>query len=111
MRYLNCSHSMKFLIFSDVHLHPHKRSTERLNDCLNALNWAFQSAADLNIEYVLFAGDLFHDRQKIDVLTYQKTFEIFDKWVRKFKGIYLLLGNHDMWHTTKWDIRSSDCCF
>ena len=29
----------------------------------------------------MFGGDLFHDRQKIDVFTYQKTFEVLSKWL------------------------------
>lgn len=97
----------KVLIFSDIHVHPHKRSTERLNDCLKTLQWVFDVARDNNIEDILFLGDLFHDRQKIDILTYQKTFEIFRDNLESSKiRIRLLLGNHDLWHYQKWDISS-----
>jgi len=99
--------SNKALIFSDIHIHPHKRSTERLNDCLTALDWAFTLAADEKINTIFFIGDLFHDRQKIDVLTYQLTFEIFRKHLneRDIK-MALLLGNHDLWHAQKWNVSS-----
>ena len=97
----------KVLIFSDLHIHPHKRSIDRLQNCLDALKWVFQTAVDQNIDTLLFAGDLFHDRQKIDVLTYQRTFEVFQKYFTNNKlKLYLLLGNHDLWHATKWDVSS-----
>ncbi len=112
----------KVLIFSDLHVHAHKRSSERLQDCLDTLDWVFKTAIDRGIEDVLFLGDLFHDRQKIDVLTYQRTFEIFEKYlvgmakpVDEYERInedkppfnlYLLLGNHDLWHLNKWDVSS-----
>jgi DNA repair exonuclease SbcCD nuclease subunit len=96
----------KILLFGDLHVHPHKRSSERLQDCLDCLEWIFQTARDREIKSIIFLGDLFHDRQKIDVLTYQKTFEIFESHSKNFEEIYLLLGNHDLWHLNKWDVSS-----
>ena len=98
---------MKILIFSDIHIHCHKKSTERLEDCISTLDWVFNTAKENDISDIVFLGDLFHDRQKIDVLVYQKTFEIFEKHLfdRKIK-LYLLLGNHDLWHNQKWDVSS-----
>jgi DNA repair exonuclease SbcCD nuclease subunit len=98
----------KILLFADIHLHPHKRSTDRLQDCLNVLNWIFQTAVDKKIKNVVFLGDLLHDRQKIDVLTYQRTFEIFEKYLGFEPKFYFhaLLGNHDLWHWQKGDISS-----
>lgn len=98
---------MQILIFSDLHIHPHKRSAERLEDCLKVLDWSFQTALDRGIKNIVFLGDLFHDRQKIDVLTYQKTFEIFEKYLCSFEfNVTLLLGNHDLWHYEKLDVSS-----
>jgi DNA repair exonuclease SbcCD nuclease subunit len=98
---------MKALIFSDIHIHPHKKSIDRLEDCIKTLDWVFLTAEENNIENIIFLGDLFHDRQKIDVLTYQKTFEVFEKYLLRNKfSTYLLLGNHDLWHNQKCDISS-----
>lgn len=98
---------MKILIFSDIHIHPHKKSVERLDDCIKVLDWVFETAKSKKIQNIVFLGDLFHDRQKIDVLTYQKTFEIFEKHLLNNKiNLYLLLGNHDLWHHQKWDVSS-----
>ena len=98
---------MRALIFSDIHIHPHKKSTERLGHCLEALNWVFDVAEKEKIRNILFLGDLFHDRQRIDVLTYQKTFEVIER--RLSGGIHdlmLLLGNHDIWHNDRLDVSS-----
>ena len=98
---------MRILIFSDLHIHPHKRSTERLEDCLKVLDWVFETAVENKIKNIIFLGDLFHDRQKIDVFTYQKTFEVFEKHLAENNlNVYLLLGNHDLWHYEKLDISS-----
>ena len=94
----------KILIFADLHLHNHKRSNERLEDCLQTLNWIFETAQKHNIKNIVCVGDLFHTRQKIDVLTYQKTFELFEKHQKS--NVWLLLGNHDMWYEHNWDVSS-----
>lgn len=82
-----------------------KKSYDRLQDCLTALEWVFTTAKQRNIKHILCCGDLFHDRQKIDVYTYQKTFELIQK-NKEDISLYFLLGNHDMWHMDKWDISS-----
>jgi DNA repair exonuclease SbcCD nuclease subunit len=97
----------KILLWSDNHVHPHKKNNQRLEDCLKALEWVFETAERRNIKNLLFGGDLFHDRQKIEVYTYQKTFEVFAKWMKKdLFNLYLLLGNHDLWFNDKTTISS-----
>jgi DNA repair exonuclease SbcCD nuclease subunit len=98
---------MKVLIFSDIHIHPHKKSVERLEDCIKVLDWVFECSKSRKIDNIIFLGDLFHDRQKIDVLTYQKTFEVLEKHLLNGNiNLFLLLGNHDLWHNQKWDVSS-----
>jgi DNA repair exonuclease SbcCD nuclease subunit len=94
----------KILLFSDLHIHSHKQSLQRLQDCLDVLRWAFQTARDNNVKHVIFLGDLFHDRQKIQVIVYHNTFQIFEEY--SDLNINLLLGNHDLWFYDKWDISS-----
>lgn len=99
--------SNEVLIFSDLHVHPHKRRNERLEDCLKALDWAFDTAEKRGITHILFGGDLYHDRQKIEVYTYQRTFETLEKRLRHNKfELYLLLGNHDLWYNDKTTVSS-----
>lgn len=97
----------KVLLFSDAHIHPHKRKVERLEDCLKAVDWVFDVAEDHQIENILFGGDLFHDRQKIEVFTYQRTFETLANRLQSKKfNLYLLLGNHDIWYNDDTSISS-----
>lgn len=98
--------SNKILLFSDAHIHAHKKSFDRLKDCLTALEWAFETAKTHKIKDVVFAGDLFQDRQKIDVATYGLTFDVLFKYCDGSINLWLLLGNHDMWYHDKWDISS-----
>ena len=48
------------LLFSDLHVHCHKRSNERLEDCLKALNWVFDTAEQRQISSILLGGEFFH---------------------------------------------------
>jgi len=95
----------QILLFSDIHIHPHKNSQKRLQHCLDALKWVFDVAVERHIEDVIFLGDLFQDREKIQVLPYQRTFEIIQEYTKKL-NLYLLIGNHDMWFADKTDISS-----
>ena len=97
----------KILLCADLHLHPHKKSVERLRHCIDVLDWVFKTAVKHNIRDIVFLGDLFHDRQKIDVQAYQWAFEIFRKHLENLPTrIYLLLGNHDLFYDQKTDISS-----
>lgn len=95
----------KILLFSDIHIHTHKNSLERLDNCLEALDWVCHTAYDKSIEDVVFLGDLFQDRQKIQVLPYKRTYDVLRKW-SKHLNFYLLLGNHDLWYSDKWNVSS-----
>ena len=99
----------KALIFSDLHIHDHKDRVERLKDCLDVLEWVFKVAEEKEVEYIFFLGDLFHDRSKIDIKTYMHTFECFMKHMdgdASDRQMFLLVGNHDMYHKDRWDINS-----
>lgn len=99
----------KALIFTDLHIHSHKDRVERLSDCLKTLEWIFDVSAKYDCENIFFLGDLFHERSKIDVMNYLKTFEIFMKHMlddSSSRKMYLLVGNHDMYHKERWDINS-----
>ena len=96
----------KFLLFSDIHVHPHKKSQDRLRDCLKVLDWVFETAIKKTVDFVLFGGDLLHDRQKIDTLTYVETYKILEKYQNNKFSTYLLVGNHDMWLANDCEVAS-----
>lgn len=95
------------LIFSDIHIHTHKSSLKRLQHCLDTLRWVFDTAIQRGVKNVLFLGDLFQDREKIQILPYQRTYEIINHYCGDGDlNLYLLVGNHDMWFADKTDISS-----
>ena len=97
----------KVLLFSDLHIHPHKKEWKRFQNCLDVLEWVFKTAQQRKIKDIVFCGDLFHDRSKIDILVYHRTFEVLQKYLCDHQmTMYCLVGNHDMWHSDKWDITS-----
>lgn len=98
----------KAIIFSDLHLHSHKGRTDRLHDCLEVLHWVFREAEKNECEHILFLGDLFHERSKIDVLNYLRTFEVFMEYMLDSPtyDCHFLIGNHDMYHRERWDVNS-----
>ena len=44
---------MKALVFSDIHIHPHKKSIERLEDCIKVLDWVFERAISNKIDNII----------------------------------------------------------
>lgn len=96
------------LIFSDLHVHAHKGNVDRLHDCLQVLEWIFTLAVQHRCQHLLFLGDLFHERSKIDVLNYLRTFEVFMKHMNGQQPFdaWLLVGNHDTYLKEKWDVNS-----
>lgn len=94
------------LLFSDVHIHPHKRKNSRIDDCLKCVEWAFETAKKRNIQDIVFGGDLFHDRSKIDVYTYHRTFELLQKHLDGYFRFWVLLGNHDLWFNQDTTVNS-----
>lgn len=98
----------KALLFSDLHLHSHKDSVDRLQDCLRVFEWVFTQATENKCEHIFFLGDLFHERSKIDLLNYVRTTEMIRKYMLDdcpFE-LWLLVGNHDMYHKERWDVNS-----
>lgn len=99
----------KALIFSDLHLHRHKDRIDRLQDCLQVLDWIFEQAAEHDCQDIWFLGDLFHERSKIDILDYISAFEKIMQHMTDDahdRQLYLLVGNHDMYHKERWDVNS-----
>jgi DNA repair exonuclease SbcCD nuclease subunit len=98
----------KILMYSDLHIHAHKKSGHRFLDCLKVQEWVFQQAIERGIRDIVFLGDLFHDRTRIEVLCYVMTYNLFEKYLTGQYPIklYLLLGNHDLYHRERTEIFS-----
>ena len=67
----------------------------------------FETAVKHNIKDILFLGDLFQDREDIQIISYHLTYEVLSHYLNKYDiNLYMLIGNHDMWFNNKTDISS-----
>ena len=95
---------MKFLVFSDLHIHNYKKfdnNGSRLKNCLSVLVDVFSYAHDRDIEYILFPGDLYDQQKALSVPVVTKTLQVFTSLFDAFPKIKFIAisGNHD--HSSK----------
>lgn len=91
---------MKFLIFSDLHIHNYKKfdkNGSRLTNCLKVLGDVFHIAHLNNIEHILFSGDLFDSQTNLPVLVINETVKTFTSLFELYPKIRFIAisGNHD----------------
>lgn len=96
---------MRILMFSDTHIHAwprHSIMTEgqfnsRLLDGVKVLRQIIRAVEKYEVDKVIFLGDLFHEREQIDV----PTWNITAPYIRQLaditpEGLEMVAGNHDM---------------
>ena len=90
----------KICLISDLHIGTHKNNLQFLESQIRYFNEEFIPYLKENsIKEVFILGDIFDNRQKIDVLVFTKFYrKIFDK-LKDFK-VHILLGNHDIYYNT-----------
>jgi len=86
----------KFLIFSDLHLHPHQQNWRRVDDGLNILDWIHKTCIEQDIKTVFFLGDFFHTRDKLYTMVMSKAIRKMDIFSKSNIEIIMLVGNHDL---------------
>jgi DNA repair exonuclease SbcCD nuclease subunit len=92
----------KVLITADLHLHNHRNESRRIDDGLACLEWIYDVASQKNVESVIIAGDLLHNRFQIGTYLYARACEV----IKKHDNTFLLLGNHDMLYEDDWNLHS-----
>lgn len=95
---------MKILFFSDIHMHnwtQFARTLEgglnsRLNDQLGVLKQLSDLAIDRAADAIIFCGDMFHSRVRVDVDVLFHTWEMIRGEVAAVvPEMAMLVGNHD----------------
>lgn len=64
-----------------------------------------------NIRYMIFLGDIFTNKQNINIEIMDYTLEIFDKMAKLVDEIILINGNHVIYHKNSYDIDSVTTVF
>lgn len=99
---------MKSLIIGDLHLGI-KNNTNFINYQIEELNKTLKFISDNNIENVIFLGDIFDNRQNIDINILYNIIDPFEK-LNKI-NVYIIVGNHDTYFKTTNDINSLSTIF
>lgn len=89
--------SNQILLRADTHCHPHAGSSKRAIDCLQALQWSYQTALDRGCKWVVDLGDVFHERHHIDTWTYVEVYKMAKAFKERGVNTLFVLGNHDMY--------------
>ena len=95
--------SNKIIIAADTHFGVQGR----LDDILWSVRVMREYCRLADINTVIIAGDLFHDRKSIDIEVMSKTCDFFEETQEKFNQQWIAFpGNHDMFLRHSWDINS-----
>lgn len=96
--------SKKFIFFTDFHAHiwtefstpDEEYINSRVKEQIEVLQQVFQLAEE-NQADIIFGGDLFHQRGKVDTRVLNLVFEEFRKAIKRNKelNIHMIPGNHD----------------
>jgi DNA repair exonuclease SbcCD nuclease subunit len=92
----------RIALLSDVHLGIGNRQ----KDILWALNAVKKYCAKNNIENVVILGDLFHDRQSLDIDVLCTAYDFFKSAKEQGQTWAAFPGNHDMFLKHSWNINS-----
>lgn len=107
----------KLIFYTDIHMNAQftdfskayadEYTTDRFNTQLETLDSIYKKAAEIGAT-VVFAGDMFHERTKVDVNTFNRTYNILSKPEYESVGKIFLRGNHDSINETMGSPSSID---
>lgn len=94
---------MKLAVFSDVHAHAFREFDEktdhtgskRLDNIVGTLLFIRDDCVRRGIKYVLFGGDMFHIRAKVNTVVYNAVYEAIKTYNEHGLEIVGIAGNHD----------------
>jgi len=92
----------KIAILADVHL----GISNRQKDILWALNTIKKYCTKVNIQNIIILGDLFHNRQSLDIDVLCAAYNFFKDTKEHGQTWVAFPGNHDMFLKHSWDINS-----
>lgn len=96
----------KVALITDMHMGVHKSSPIFLKSQIAFFKNQFAPYLKANgIETIFMLGDLFDNRQAINVYVYNEVYKLFDEILRDFK-IHVICGNHDIFYKTTVSVNS-----
>lgn len=100
---------MKSIIFSDIQYYHNPSKSQVLSDGsytwldeqLRITETIFKYAIDNHISNIIFCGDFFEEKNKINVQTFNKVWSLYAKYRGMFSNFILNTGNHDFYNTNR----------
>jgi DNA repair exonuclease SbcCD nuclease subunit len=100
---------MKAVIFSDMQYYHNPSKSQVLsdgtytwlNEQLRITEVIFQYAIDNGVPNIIFGGDLFEEKNRINVQTYNRVWGLYKKWSKQFDYFILNTGNHDFYNENR----------
>jgi DNA repair exonuclease SbcCD nuclease subunit len=94
---------MKLAVFSDLHAHTFKdfdsvtdlTGSQRLDNIVSTLEYIRDDCYKRDIKHVLFAGDMFHIRSKVNTVVYNAIYDTIKSFKHFGIEIIAIAGNHD----------------
>ena len=96
----------KTVMFTDIHLGLKGNSQEHNKMCLEFVDWMITEAKEFGAETCMFLGDLFHQRNSINVLTFDYGIKLMEKLSENFKQVIMIVGNHDLFYRSSRNVHS-----
>jgi len=94
---------MKFACFADLHAHnfkefdtkSNKTGSSRLDRIIDVLEFIRDDCERQGITHILFAGDLFHVRARVNTVVYNSVYDCIKTFKDHGLEILMIPGNHD----------------
>ncbi len=93
-------------VISDIHIGIHQSSSVWHKIVIDFAEWLKEKLNTQGIKDIVIAGDIFHDRNEVSVLTMHIATKFF-KILKEF-NIIILVGNHDAYYRERSDVNSID---
>ncbi len=97
---------MRRAVISDLHIGNNKNNPLFHKTTLDYAKWLKIVLNDRGITSIIIAGDIFHDRVSINLLSMACMYQFFDI-LSEFR-IHIIPGNHDCWYLNNSSVHSID---
>ena len=103
---INTSEISNVAMFTDIHWGARNNSLMHNTDNADYIEWFISKVKQENSSHIFFLGDWFENRNSINVLTLQMSYESLKKLNSLNIPIFLMIGNHDLYGRHNRDVHS-----
>jgi len=93
--------------FTDIHIGAKSNSQQHNEDCIQYIEWFCNKIEEEgDVDHIIFAGDWHETRAAINISTLKYSYEIATKLNNIGLPVYMIIGNHDLYHRNNRDVYS-----